>query len=131
MSKMKAERELDALVAEKVMGKTLGQGFASIIVDGPFEDCSCPSHDEAGALPHYSTSIADAWMVVEYFKARQCRVELFGEDGYDWSYWTCKIIHPVGTDVLGEATVEKYHEPVAPEAICLAALKAVEIKYVS
>lgn len=54
---MVAGREMDALVGERVMGKEVSK--SCLCAHG----CSCPRHDES-ALPHYSTSMFDAWEVV-------------------------------------------------------------------
>lgn len=117
---MKAGRELDVLVAEKVMGQT---DFAHLEMkweEGSSRDgkdgwsgfvCPCCGDSELSqqmcAMP-YSTSIADAWQVVEkatYYEA-------------SWSglhHWYLEL-----GEGHGEAEAQT-----APLAICLAALKAV------
>jgi hypothetical protein len=59
---MKPGRELDALVAEKVMGWTKEELLLN----------SSPSFRAAyqNGAPFYSTSIEDAWQVVEKFKTK-------------------------------------------------------------
>ena len=104
-------RELDALVAEKVMGhKDLVQiaGEPHLTVgDGHYLDAICPD---------YSTSIADAWMVVE-------KIGLWYADNdlAEGIMWTFKIPSDEGGFFIYSAEA-----PTAPEAICQAALKAVE-----
>ena len=91
-------RELNALVAEKVMGHEF-----------------CPIHHGyfcCGRGAHYSTSIADAWMVVEKF--------IVWDVGTDGCLYLCKIkTHPNQKGYIASADT-------APEAICKAALKVVD-----
>ncbi len=110
---MKAGRELDAKVAEEVMGWeiiTLGNTdvWAERLVDGwePKRQNWNPS-----------TQIADAWLVVEKMKNDWCNLE-FMCGRYQAKFKT------------GARVIEyKYYEAqadTAPLAICLAALKAIE-----
>lgn len=108
-------RELDALVAEKVMGWTKLEGRWARIFPGVEGDTICANLD--GSIPSYSTDIAAAWQVV---------VEKFVNDGfrihYDINYG---VERRTGWSVVINGIV--YHEfsNTAPLAICLAALKAV------
>lgn len=99
---MKAGRELDALIAEKVMG----------LKTPPNERCSCTNSEwlcrKHGTFPRYSTSIADAWEVVEKLGDKDFRVE----KDYDFEFWIC---------ILGNRRRE-VRGTTAPHAICLAAL---------
>ena len=114
IGKLEAGRELDALVAEKVMGWRL--------LDPPQADQ--PSywatwvmlpHREAAKDWSPSTNIAAAWEVVERLRA----------NGYSWMQFTLIADqwdlemgqggHDIGCDTLA---------PTAPLAICRAALKA-------
>ena len=108
---MKAGRELDALIAERVMGEMWGVG---------------PNLEDT--LPHFSTQIADAWLVVDKLGEMGWYVTLFRTR----CYWKVVLGH-----YPYEAVPEiKKHNPEthegigpyieAPLAICLAALKAVE-----
>ncbi len=152
---MKPGRELDALIAEKVMRHRVirkGEEFTGFpLLLHSSGDCETGvakediwqigerSYYSPFSLPHYSTQIAAAWLVVEKFRARQTPVELYGEEWHDGGDWTCKIIHPTqnknygsGTvTILGEATVTvkgaERGSPSAPLAICLAALEAVGV----
>lgn len=105
---MQAGRELDALVAEKVMGF----GFKTY---APVVSCSDCAIDSVNCeVPPYSTAIAAAWLVVENLR-EQYVVELsIGED-------VQVDIRSKGDGAyIGGASAAR-----APLAICLAALKAV------
>ena len=140
VSEMKAGRELDTLVAEKVMGLQLMRWtnhptFEPVVIrgDGRCNRCGWPLFDnpEKGCtaencsmrpmpdyprIPDYSTSIAAAWEVVE-------KVQLFNslalaqQDG-TWEKPWAVIEQGEDGDMISEAVT-------APLAICLAALKAV------
>lgn len=108
---MEAGRELDALVAETVMGCT---PYLDTECPIPYLRCGCaheehetPDDNDTG-LAHYSTDIADAWEVME--KCDNC-IEI----GRSGSIWTCII--GAADPIIAEADT-------APHAICLAALKA-------
>ncbi len=95
---MKAGRELDALIAEKVFGKI------------------CPGFEFDYVGPHYSTQIADAWLVVEkMWDLGGFRVAIIAVD--DGQY-ECDFDDMRATFTLQADT--------APLAICLAALKAAD-----
>lgn len=126
---MKAGRELDALVAEKIMGERKywvvlfgGSHYGRLYsrndaeatarkIQGDFKASIIPYFDE----PHYSTNIADAWSVVETVLTwKNGHVDLSIEaDG------VCCTISSYERD--GQATALS-----VPLAICLAALNAVE-----
>lgn len=108
---MDVSRELDALIAEKVFGYTLDYEFAEI-TGAPNVKELRDQCDEWGLLPHYSTDIAAAWLIVEKFgdfeiglTAQGVSVCLGGGE-YSWA---------------GE--YDGRTEPT--HAICLAALKAI------
>jgi hypothetical protein len=126
MSKaLTAGRELDALVAEKVMGAewrnmtpagrkrvlsfphdrpmAMMDGKEFILYGGPDE--------KDQYLPHYSTSIADAWAVVEKMKPKRLNLEKIDAN------WAASF------HFGGYAEGSGYAET-APLAICLAALNA-------
>ena len=103
---MKPGRELDALVAEKVMGFTPAVGPSGTrygFVGG--------SH-----LPAYSTDIAAAWRLMDHFKGDEQHpmVRYDGKRPEGKPRWTAVV-----RTCRGDADT-------APHAICLAALKAVE-----
>jgi len=106
-------RELDALVAEKVMGVEVSQ---------PDGSSSGYLHirEWGEELPRYSSDIAAAWSVVE---------KLRGEEGFaidltsvgsptSWD-WNVHIEHPTDEAGYWLGTAKE-----APRAICLAALRA-------
>lgn len=109
---MKPGSELDALVAEKVMGleRVMTPGFG-------MEVGWRPIHSNLGASPlkSYSTDISAAWEVVEKMKQGSghfsIKLTCYG--------WEALFRYPV----TREATAMT-----APHAICLAALKAIEVK---
>jgi hypothetical protein len=71
---MPAGREMDALIAEKVL---------NLMVDYEFEEPFVPAlrdkYDEWGYLPNYSADIAAAWEVVE-----KMRMAIIPKDGGGW-----------------------------------------------
>ena len=146
---MKAGRELDALVAEKVMGfcsclnsehyldsswsvpvPSSWVGYAEgrrttssvYVVDSVNDLWHCTEHDLP--LPpgkaDYSTSIAAAWEVVEKFHP-EWFVDIMTPI-IESEPWLCYIHKP--TEEASE--VYSAFADTAPLAICLAALKAVE-----
>lgn len=102
-------RELDALIAEKVMQNPLGR----------------PSFEEGQKyfldLQHYSTDIAAAWEVVERLGLAIGINEVRPEEGK----WICLKDMGEGEGWLF-GIFEGAYADTAPHAICLAALKAVE-----
>lgn len=121
---MKPGRELDALVAEKVMGWV--KRPSEVDYFGPV--WSPPgSRDTYDGPPEFSTDIAAAWEVLNHFVSQDemttwelgkcepkgklfyCKFEMWDREGKQWIY------------PIEKATT-------APLAICLAALKAVEGK---
>ena len=121
---MDAGRELDALVAEKVMGCDPVKGMYY---------CTDPNHpNKCGeGIAHYSTDISAAWEVVEKLQ----------NDGIAFGMWwdaheLDKRFRVESYPGCGENTWayrgHNKHKPfeiecdTAPHAICLAALKTVE-----
>lgn len=116
---MIAGRELDALVADKVMGFKIekGSGGEPIIITS-----QKPRHE--ADLPEYSTDIASAWVVVEYLRRER-----------DWPFCMGVESPSVDQHFAGwDAEFDSHNEffssntvtgETAPHAICLAALKAV------
>lgn len=110
---LKPGGELDALVAEKVMGwRWFTDEFNTRPVLIP------PGMPQQCATPHYSTDIAAAWAVVEKLGER-FRFEIRNHEGYDWNVY----VRPWDTRISmsGESVTKEN----LPHAICLAALKAV------
>ena len=113
------DRERDALVAEKVM-RLLSVGRRNTGVQ--YETHLAyylPSLKEYRTVPHYSTSIADAWPVVEKLIAMKIGIAI--KHGWTNDEW-CAHIMPEYNDSRKDMEV---WADTAPEAICLAALKAV------
>lgn len=115
---MDVGRELDAAVAERVMGYTLDYEFADLNFNGaPCVKELRDQYDEWGLLPAYSTDIAAAWLVVEKLAAQGLRLSLDAFGGDPW--WA-------------EFADEKWERgaqataPTASEAICRVALAAME-----
>jgi hypothetical protein len=61
---MNAGRELDALIALEVFRYTLDYEFADTLGAPNVRELR-DQFDDWGILPHYSTEIGDAWLVVE------------------------------------------------------------------
>jgi hypothetical protein len=98
-----AGRELDALVAEKVMGA---------------KPWIAPGHGPTALNPpRYSTDIGAAWAVVEKLSREVGSVEV--KTHRRWMGWTCDVRPPDGKKADG------FSETSAAHAICLAALRAV------
>jgi len=134
-------RELDTSVAVEVMDNTvewiMRTKDGSCIICKPYatyDECltACeahrpdPDHGEWEPhifAPHYSTSIADAWLVVE---------KLYDTPGPNGDHYGFALEAHSGSAVavfaLGEPWEGRGEAPTAPEAICLAALEAVRAK---
>jgi hypothetical protein len=122
---MSAGRELDALIAEKVMGSVPCDKWrpftaypAQWVKDtGECYHASC--HPPQMGPPHYSTDIAAAWAVVERLVVLGHPVELSLEPN-DNGQCLCTLM----AERMGE---EATWGDTAPLAICRAALKAVAV----
>lgn len=120
---MEAGREIDALVAELVMGwtkvrKASTWESAAMIYSGTFVYTIgvTPDQKTNDVIPYHSTDIAAAWQVVE--KMRLVGVSMWIGPHLD-NEWAVQI----------KPSINNYHEFVradtAPLAICRAALLAV------
>lgn len=114
-----AGRKLDALIAERVMGWDRDG-------DRLWPPDTRRSKWKYGiSVPPYSTSIADAWPVVEKLKERHS-VELIGgpNDEGGCEHWSCTI------KSYGYRSFQdqkwRGEADTAPLAICIAALRAVD-----
>lgn len=113
---------LDALVAEKVFGCTPYIGPSAQY------ECGCspmnPEHETMinswCVIPKYSTSIADAWQVVEKIE-KDFAIQI-SSDGDAKIIWYCYLEN----EDKGVWVNEK--ADTAPHAICLAALKAIGVE---
>lgn len=115
MTQYDAGRELDALVAEKVMGWEQRLSVEDDANDRwVYQTGTKPPYAVARLMDmwHPSTSIADAWLVVEKLGGNFCLNTPLQTSG-----WQCVIGGPHFADVTAST---------APHAICLAALRAVE-----
>ena len=133
MADLPAGPELDALVAEKVMGweplrgKVAGAHGEGVPEDRQHLKCVWDLNGkrmacaECGTLPHFSTSIGDAWEVVEKVKewrfSRRHRFMLALQDEVS------KTLNEYGVGV--RVAWEGIFLLITPYAICLAALRAV------
>lgn len=120
---MSPGRELDSLVAEKVMGWKWNEHTAwspSGSTCARVSDVGCPPIDPWWWLPYYSSDISAAWEVVEKFRGFNPFWE--EENSLNIEITPC---HPSGWMVnFGDSTTIEYGES-APQAICRAAIKAV------
>jgi hypothetical protein len=124
-NEMKPGRELDALIAEKVMGypafakQVLEQLGAHLLGEGEHEHCLVCGRGIDGTLeclPYYSTDISAAWEVVE--KAGLLKRFTLEQTDHGWEVWDRNEVS--GDDLIAGGLS-------APHAICLAALKAVGV----
>lgn len=112
IDQMPAGREMDALVAEKVMGWTpslSSQGIMWLNKDGEYE--------RGEHTFHPSTDIAAAWEVVERLEAIGVLLWKLGREDHMPNWYVS-----VGRNFQPGVSAE---ERTAPLAICRAALKAV------
>jgi hypothetical protein len=98
---MKAGRELDALIADKITN------YVSLTTHWN------PIDEIYGDLPHYSTNILDAWQVVEKLKAHPY---LF--------IFEMEVVVDCDCAFHGATGSFRAEAETAPLAICLASLKA-------
>lgn len=115
MQRLEAGRELDALVAEKVMGWSgvEWRGFEYAVGIHPVTGM-------VQGVYRYSTDITDAWQIVERL-TRDGRAVFIDSAGFDPEEW--RVIVSVD-DPEGQLPSEA---ATAPLAICLAALETVEV----
>lgn len=141
---MKPGRELDALVAEKVMGckvfarqivipgtscmvREAGKERVEMHDDRTLYICQCdPAHihnENNGQLPEYSTDIAAAWIVVEWIRKHRWRgiLTLAGPSDETTSWWATFEHKWHGRS--GDNLYDWEPGETASHAICLAALK--------
>lgn len=111
---MNAGRELDALVAEKVMGLAPVEWSGDCLVHG--------NQETGGIVPAYSTNIPAAWKVVEKLHGEHT----FGLDwlGFEGEEWRCVFNWGKDEDRGFAHAVAA----TAPLAICLAALQAAGVE---
>jgi hypothetical protein len=124
-------RELDALVAEKVMGYVWERfpedGYSLMRVPGT-NWCAVEHYDgeppHYASLPDYSTDIAAAWLVVE--RMAELKPHPWAVTLMNWRYYGDRSYSATfRSPQLHAAPVEAHAESPA-EAICRAALQALE-----
>lgn len=119
VDEMPAGREMDALIAEKVMGYTLsGLSLPAYPKYKLFDIESGEFSGYVKEVPHYSTDIAAAWEVVEKMKNY-----LFVCGRTDDGIWEAYFF-PVNS---GIGKLSEAHGDTAPSAICRAALKTMKV----
>lgn len=119
MTELLPGRELDALVASKVMGwhdvkfQPIANAFGEKVMD---EFAGHPPNDllKSAIIPKYSSEIRSAWEVLEKLKSISIFAAVISAKGQPW---VCKV----NKDTL---FVEERADA-APLAICKAALRAV------
>lgn len=106
---------MDALVAEKVMGKD--PKWLELALNAP-EDCT-----PLWKIKPYSTDIAAAWEVIErlrwLFPRQNISINILSRDD------TESRDSFIGIEMFGKMRIDEQAQTL-PHAICLAALKAVE-----
>ncbi len=122
IDKMEAGLEMDALIAEKVLGFTnvriLMAGSEGRRGKYGVHCFDCVMHGDEEVCDGYSTDIAAAWNLVEKMKADNPRFCLMWDSDYDW--WRCgELENHYGDECWHQ---DGYSES-APLAICRAALK--------
>lgn len=126
---VKPGRELDALVAERVMGlKT--EDYAGLLVEKINPANPKGNYPLDYLIPRYSESIEAAWEVVEKIKTtgRELEIELTSSADNP-NEWTCGIKwFEFFEDEEQQWGWFYFTQSTAPHAICLAALKAVGVE---
>ena len=115
MSEHDAGRCLDSLIAEKVFNMAVKDGWIFENRPGPCPDnrpgCAVIHYEQVPVRPkHYSTSISDAWLVVEKLRVNSS-VSLVWNKHHN--LWFCDFWD---LDAVGEGETQEL-------AICRAALK--------
>jgi len=132
--KVKTWREVDAIVAEKVMGWT-AVSYNSVMKQ--FRGIIPIPLNGTGEIPHYSTSMDAAWKV----RAKMESEGYESNDKLSWVGWGKRDKHPFGYSIWFQKWVDIgirdcFHSHVgdfknAPKAISLAALKTkgIEVEF--
>lgn len=122
---MKPGRDLDILIAEKVMGYSVGGPHEGVFtMYKQKQNAPTGQYDSwHGELPNYSEDMIAAWQVVEKINRWHFSIARHGMT-FDPSGW---IYEAKFVGVIKDSTIEAEGETV-PHAICLAALKVVGYK---
>lgn len=118
---MDAGRELDALIALQVFGYTLDYEFADTM-GAPCVRELRDQYDEWGMLPHYSTDMSDAWLVVAKLREREWFFDI-GDKPSDLD----NLKSPRVWNAFVDRTTRGPDADTAPLAICRAALAALGV----
>ena len=129
IDEMPAGREMDALLAEKIMGYTLSE--LSLPAYPKYKLFDIESGEFSGyvkEVPHYSTDIADAWEVVKRmpipFKLEKCWEKAYQIGPEGWSACWCTDADCEGCNENSRCTNgDDAWAETAPLAICRYALK--------
>ena len=129
IDEMPAGREMDALLAEKIMGYTLSE--LSLPAYPKYKLFDIESGEFSGyvkEVPHYSTDIADAWEVVKRmpipFKLEKCWEKAYQIGPEGWSACWCTDADCEGCNENSRCTNgDDVWAETAPLAICRYALK--------
>lgn len=122
---LSAGRELDVLVAEKILGWEVGvsaqSGRYCLPPDSTRSEYAITWNNHDSKLPCYSTDIASAWQVVEKMREKGYEVCIgLVTDGV-----FCRMDDEPG-ECAGRASVD-WRDGSTPLAICLAALRTVDV----
>lgn len=131
---MKAGRELDALLAEKIFGCKVDREkrFYEVTMF-----CGCPGRqhdsdsDRVEGIPWYSTDIAAAWQVVDHvrYSVRNGRFVVRAPEGPAPAYWSAGYEDTSSEPGYGDSIHHWLVEgETAPHAICLAALRVIGVR---
>ena len=134
IDEMPAGREMDALLAEKIMGYTLSE--LSLPAYPKYKLFDIESGEFSGyvkEVPHYSTNIADAWEVVKRmpipFKLEKCWEKAYQIGPEGWSACWCTDADCEGCNENSRCTNgDDAWAETAPLAICRYALKVAGVK---
>ena len=120
---MEAGRELDALVAGKVMGwlevrkQSIANAMGQHVMDD-FVGLPAAGAPQPVLVPRYSTMIQEAWKVADRLRGEsQFVAVLSGKGPQGVQPWICKVNR--------EGSFLEERAETAPHAICLAALKGI------
>ena len=114
MAELEAGRELDALVAAKVMGRAKFQPGKGPVAEHPLEELSLGLYTERIPVPRYSADIDAAWKVVERMRALGWHIVIDSRPG-NW------LVQFFSTDGRKHSAASA---DLVPLAICRAAIAA-------
>ena len=130
---MKPGRELDALIAEKIMGWEFHNAYAGeryLFPPHLIEFVQSSISMKSGLMefvppapPYYSTDIKDAWKVIEEMESRKFILRL-QSPAYMSYRWTALFQNKCISDDDFIDRANSFHFNTAPLAICNAALMA-------